>query len=859
MPPQGEDILTSLQRLRALGFIGLAAFSGCGRDDAAPVPAPDATSTTAAAEGRINPENWPKQAPVIVRDPALETRVASLLAAMTLEEKVGQVIQADISAVTPAEVREYNLGSILNGGGSAPGGDNRTTPDKWLALADEFWDASTDTSDGGVGIPAIWGTDAVHGHSNILGATIFPHNIGLGMANDPDMMNRIGRATAMEMLATGLDWTFAPTIAVVRNDRWGRTYESYSEDPRIVVAYAPRIIEGIQGEYGTAEFLGPGRMLATAKHFAGDGGTRDGKDQGDTVISEAEFRDVQAAAYPAAVKAGVQAVMASFNSYHGRKMHGHKEMLSDVLVGRMGFDGIVVGDWNGHGQVSGCTNTSCAESFNAGLDMFMAPDSWKGLYDATLESVRTGEISNERLDEAVSRILRVKLRAGLFDAGRPSSRPNAGNFALLGAEEHRAIAREAVRKSLVLLKNDDAILPLDPSLDILLAGDGANSIGKQCGGWTLNWQGTDNLNEHFPNGTSIYQGLLQAVADAGGSVTLSENGSFDSAPDVAIVVFGEDPYAEFQGDRPNVDYPRDDGLKLLKAFHAAGIPTVSVFLSGRPLWVNPEINASTAFVAAWLPGTEGGGIADVLVADGAGHVRHDFTGRLSFSWPATATQVDVNVGDADYEPLFAYGYGKSYADEGNLDPLPEVSGLDASASAAKGAFIAFGDPVGEWGLWLGDAGGQTRVGDSRGTSSAGALTAAASDRNVQEDTLRLTWTGPGSLIIAGPPADFQRESNGDMALELEYRVARAGEGGAAIHMGNSPDPSGMIDVREAFAAQAGAGWQTRLVKLSCFAEQDVDMRAVDLPLVISGDAGLELLVARAEIVANPGDAGCSLR
>jgi beta-glucosidase len=673
------------------------------------------------------------------------------------------------------------------------------------------------------------------------------------------MMYRIGRATAMEMLATGLDWTFAPTIAVVRNDRWGRTYESYSEDPRIVTAYAPRIIEGIQGEYGTADFLGQGRMLATAKHFAGDGGTRDGADQGDTVVSEQEFRDIQAAAYPAAVQAGVQAVMASFNSYHSRKMHGHKEMLTDVLVGRMGFDGFVVGDWNGHGQVRGCTNTSCAASFNAGLDMFMAPDSWKGLYASTLEQVRAGEIPTERLDEAVSRILRVKLRAGLFDAGPPSSRPNAGNFALLGADEHRAIAREAVRKSLVLLKNDDNLLPLDPSLDILVVGDGAHNIGKQCGGWTLNWQGTDNLNEHFPNGMSIYQGLAEAAKDAGGSVSLSTDGSFASAPDVAVVVFGEDPYAEFQGDRPNVDYPRDDGLKLLQAFRAAGIPTVSVFLSGRPLWVNPEINASTAFVAAWLPGTEGGGIADVIVAASDGSVRHDFTGRLSFSWPATATQVAVNVGDAEYDPLFAYGYGRSYADKGDLPALPAESGLSDVAAEDRGKFIAFGDPVGDWSLLLSDDGGQVAVGDSRGTSSSGVLTAKPADRDVQEDSLELAWTGPASVVIAGPPADFERESNGDMAVALEYRVLQAGKGGASLHMANGPEVSGSIEAGEAFAAQSGKGWQTRRVRLACFAEQDVDMRSIAVPLVITGDTGLKLQIARAELSANPGDATCSLQ
>ena len=857
---RGIQDLNESSRPCALWLLALTILAGCG-DDVTPVTDTPASTPPAAVPVRAEPvdaANWPLQKSVMVRDAATEARIAELLDRMTLEEKVGQVIQADISAVTPAEVREFELGSILNGGSSAPGGESRTTPDNWLALADAFWDASTDTSDGGVGIPTIWGTDAVHGHSNVLGATIYPHNIGLGMANDPELMYRIGRATALEMLSTGLDWTFAPTIAVVRNDRWGRTYESYSEDPRIVAAYAPQIIEGIQGRYGTEEFLGEGRMLATAKHFAGDGGTTDGTDQGDTVVPEAEFRDIQAAGYPPAVASGVQVVMASFNSFHGRKMHGHKELLTDVLVGRMGFDGFVVGDWNGHGQVQGCTVTSCAESFNAGLDMYMAPDSWKGLYASVLAQVRSGEIAMARLDEAVGRILRVKFRAGVFDAGRPSSRPNAGNFELLGAPGHRAIAREAVRKSLVLLKNDGGVLPIRPSAKILVAGDGAHNIGKQCGGWTLNWQGTDNLNEHFPNGTSVYDGLAEAVEAGGGRVTLSEDGSFDERPDVAIVVFGENPYAEFQGDRPNVDYAPGDGLELLRALQAADIPTVSVFLSGRPLWVNPELNASDAFVAAWLPGTEGGGIADLLVAAPDGSPRHDFTGRLSFSWPKNAAQAELNVGDEDYDPLFAYGQGQSYAEPRDLGVLPEEPGLDAAAAALRTSFIAFGDPVGEWGMLLRDEGGETPIGDSRGSSAGGLLTAAPADRDAQEDSLLLSWSGPGNLIIAGRPADFERESNGDMAIALEYRVLAYTGGDASIQVANSADAFGSIDASEAFAAQSGKDWQTRLIKLSCFAEQGVDMSAVAAPLVISGNAGLELQVARAEIVPNPGDAGCSL-
>jgi len=476
--------------------------------------------TVEVEEELINPENWPLQPSVMLRDEVMEQRISDLMAKMTLEEKVGQLMQADINAVTPDQVRQFNLGSILNGGGSAPDRNLRNTPDSWLALADEFWEASTDTSDGGVGIPVIWGTDAVHGHSNIVGATLFPHNIGLGAANDPDLIEKIGRVTAVEILTTGLDWTFAPTIAVVRNDRWGRTYEGYSEDPRIVVAYAPRFVEGLQGRYGSDDFLSEDHIIATAKHFVGDGGTSNGIDQGDNLSTEAELRDIHAAGYPPAIAAGVQTVMASYSSFHGEKMHGSKPMLTDVLVDRMGFDGFVVGDWNGHGQVRNCNNKSCPESFNAGLDMFMVPNDWEALYRNTIEQVQSGEISQARLDQAVARILRVKIRAGILDAPKPSARKNAGNWALLAAPEHRAIAREAVRKSLVLLKNENALLPLPAAANVIVAGDGANNIGKQSGGWTLSWQGTGNSNEHFPNGTSIFDGIKAKLEASGGSATL---------------------------------------------------------------------------------------------------------------------------------------------------------------------------------------------------------------------------------------------------------------------------------------------------------------------------------------------------
>ncbi len=804
-----------------------------------------------AATKLINPDNWPLQQAMMERDAAMEKRIVDLMAKMTLEEKVGQLIQPDINDVTPEQVRQFNLGSILNGGGSAPDKNLRNTPDSWLALADKFWEASTDISDGGVGIPVIWGTDAVHGHNNIVGATLFPHNIGLGAANDPDLMYEIGRVTALEILTTGLDWTFAPTIAVVRNDRWGRTYEGYSEDPRIVAAYAPRFVEGLQGRFGTDEFLNEDRVIATAKHFVGDGGTKNGKDQGDNQSTEEELRDIHAAGYPPAIAAGAQTVMASYNSFHGEKMHGMKSMLTDVLVGRMGFDGFVVGDWNGHGQVKGCNNKSCPESFNAGLDMFMVPKDWKALYLNTIEQVKSGIISQQRLDQAVARILRVKMRAGIFDSPKPSDRKHAGNWELLAAPGHRAIAREAVRKSLVLLKNENALLPLSANANVLVAGEAANNIGKQSGGWSLSWQGTGNTNEDFPNATSIFGGIQEALESNGGSAVFSENGDFTIRPDVAIVVFGEDPYAEGVGDRANVDYAPDDGLELLRKFKAAGIPTVSVFISGRPLWVNPELNVSDAFVAAWLPGSEGGGIADVLITGTDHKPRFDFTGRLSFSWPATAAQAEVNIGDDDYHPLFAYGYGLSYAQSvsvARLSEEPGLSGMDVDNSVE---LVARGKTTGAWRLNLRDADGGTDIADIRGTSPAGQLEVVPADNQIQEDTFIASWNGAASLVIEGPAANFQQQVDEDQVLEIIYRVISANVSRASLAMGQ-----GAFDVTARLNAEATTGWQTSRTRLSCFVEKGAQMDSITEPLIVAAEGLLKLQIASVKLTTFDGVANC---
>jgi beta-glucosidase len=597
-------------------------------------------------------------------DPAsdVEEKVAALLARMTLEQKVGQMVQPDIRSVTPDDVRKYRLGSVLNGGGAWPGEKKTASVADWVALADSFYDASMDTTGGAPAIPIMWGTDAVHGHNNVVGATLFPHNIGLGAAHDPDLMERIGAATAREVAATGLDWTFAPTVAVVRDDRWGRTYESYSEDPEIVREYAGRMVRGLQGAWGTREFLDASHVLATAKHFLGDGGTTNGEDRGDTRGTEAELLQLHGQGYVAAIEAGVQTIMASYNSWNGWKLHGHHELLTDVLKQRMKFDGIVVSDWDGVDEVQGCSKDKCAQAINAGIDMIMVPNDWKNLIANTLEQVRAEKIPLARIDDAVTRILRVKYRAGLFERGRPSSRPLANKTALIGAPEHRAVARQAVRESLVLLKNERNLLPLKRKTKVLVVGDGADNIGQQAGGWTVSWQGTGNTNADFPGATSILQGIERTVSEGGGKVTSSIDDLQQSRPHVAVVVFGETPYAEWFGDLRSIEFRSADGaeLALLQQLKQASVPSVCVFLTGRPLVVEQQLAACDAFVVAWLPGTEGGGIADVLFRKTNGKVNYNFVGKLAFSWPRTAAQTALNRNDAGYDPLFPYGFGLRY-------------------------------------------------------------------------------------------------------------------------------------------------------------------------------------------------------
>ncbi len=794
---------------------------------------PLAAGAADLGERLVHPERWPSVTPALAADPALESRLNALIGAMTLDEKVGQIIQPDIASITPEDLRHFSLGSILNGGNSSPNGDEFAPPSEWLALADRFYDASTDPSHGPHPIPVLWGTDAVHGHNNIVGATIFPHNIGLGATRDPALVRRIGEVTAREVRATGLDWSFGPTLAVVQDIRWGRSYESYSEDPRVVREYASAMVQGLQGMPGTPQFLDASHVVASPKHFVGDGGTG-GKDQGDNLSSEEQLRDIHAAGYPPAIAAGAQIVMTSFSSWHGIKLAADRELITDVLKGRMDFDGFVIDDWNAHGQVPGCTKFNCPLVINAGLDMFMAPDSWRDLYANTLAQARSGVIPQARLDDAVRRILRVKLRAHLLDEGRPSTRPLAGHFELLGAPEHRAVARQAVRESLVLLKNAHHLLPLSPHAHVLVAGDGADNIGKQCGGWTITWQGTGVSNKDFPHGESIYAGIREAVSAAGGSAELSVNGAFQARPDVAIVVFGENPYAEFQGDLSTVEYSPGEkpDLMLLRKLRAQGVPVVSVFLSGRPLWVNAEINASDAFVAAWLPGTEGGGVADVLFKKPDGTVRFDFHGKLSFAWPRTPLQTVANIdapsGPQAERPLFAYGYGLRYADSGDLKPLPEEAG-GSTVTVDNRIFFSAGRAHTGW-SW----------------ASEGPVSITAVDKSAQEDARLIRWTGtgPGWVGLTGATAiDLQREANGQLSLGLDYRVDSPIVTNVDLRVDCGKSCQGVVPIAHALSDSHAGQWAHLKVPLACFSKAGADLSRVTTPFAVATTGRLTLSVA----------------
>lgn len=785
--------------------------------------------TEAELNGTIHPETWPAIKTTAL-NPAVEKRIDDILAKMTLEQKVGQVIQGDTNSITPAEVKQYRLGSVLSGGNSAPGDKPYADAASWLEAADAYYEASIDPEGVEIAIPTIWGIDAVHGHTNLIGGTVFPHNVGLGAANDPDLIHRISEATALELNISGHDWTFAPTLAVPQNDRWGRGYEGFSERPEIVKSYGGEIVKGLQGQVGTDEFMGPKRVMSTAKHFLGDGGTDNGVDQGDAIISETELRKLHLGGYETAVAEGAQSVMASFSSWQGQPMHGQKALMTDVLKGRMDFQGFIVGDWNGHALIPGCTATDCPDALNAGLDMYMAPESWKGMYESTLKHVKSGRIPMERLDDANRRILRTKINSGIFEKPKPSLRAVGGKFELLGTKESRDLAREAVRKSMVLLKNNGQVLPLAAKSKVQVVGPGADSITKLSGGWTLSWQGRDHVNEDFPNGTTFLSAVKAVVESAGGSVTYDADGSNIAADtDVVIAVFGEDPYAEFQGDRANVDFvPNDFNTDILKQYQEADIPVVSVFVSGRPLWANPEINNSDAFIAAWLPGSEPAGITDLIFQT---KPNYDFTGRLSFSWPKLATQVKLNPHHENYDPLFPLGYGLSLKGGQEVAALPLESGV-SEGIGDKGVFFAKGLATRPWGLTVN--GSPIELPHTQEDVSV-----AAFDYAAQEDALRVKFNKADSVFsIASYPLDYHREANG--AMELSFQVRSLSGSVKASVAGGCVE---LIDCTNFHDVDVSEEWSEKRISLRCALVNGVDMHNMKNAFTIKTQAKADIAIA----------------
>ena len=603
---------------------------------------------------------------------AIRQKVDALLSKMNLDQKVGQMILAERMSVTPEDVRNYHLGGVLSGSGSWPG-DNR--PSDWVAMNDAFWVASMHADEQHLAIPLIYGTDAVHGNNNVRGATLFPHNIGLGAADDPGLIRRIAAITASEVLACGVEWVFAPCLAVAQDLHWGRSYESCSEDPALVTAYAREYVLGFQNNPNAIN------VLACAKHWVGDGGTTHGINQGDTSLAKAELERIHMMPFEAAIMAGVFTIMASFNSWNGKKCHGHKHLLTDVLKNSKRFDGYVVSDFDGIEYLSEDYHEAVAMAVNAGIDMFMVSEPWKDFVGHVKQHVKRGSIAMQRINDAVRRILTVKFASGLFDQPSPANRFWSNNESF-GGREHRLLAREAVRKSLVLLKNDNSVLPLNKNARILVAGKNADNRGHQCGGFSISWQGGSG-NDLIEKGTSIWEGIRGLAPNA---VLSNDSTSADADPgqyDVAIVVIGETPYAEGMGDIRNGDHiiveagsqiagsmnilePYGNTLELSKlhpedidtitTISRKNIPVVVVLVSGRPLVVGPELDKSTAFVAAWLPGSEGQGVADVLFGD------FDFQGKLPFSWPAVDNHLYTRSQNKP-EPQFPLGYGLTYKEK----------------------------------------------------------------------------------------------------------------------------------------------------------------------------------------------------
>ncbi len=587
---------------------------------------------------RKSPQGSSNNSEMIYKNPSysVEERTEDLLKRMTIEEKVGQMTQVDRQFLQANDIQNYFLGSLLSGGGSVP---DPNAPYAWADMYDSFQREALKTR---LGIPLIYGIDAVHGHNNVYTAVIFPHNIGLGCTGNPALVEQAARITAEEVAGTGIDWTFAPCIAVPRDERWGRTYEGFGETPELAVQMAAAAVRGFQG----TNLADPTSILACAKHFVGDGGTTNGVDQGDTQLDEQTLREIHMAGYVSAIEAGVGSIMVSFNSWNGQKMHGNHYLLTQVLKGELGFTGFLISDWAGIDQLPGDYKSDIETAINAGLDMIMVPDKYVEFITLLKELIQEGKIPISRIDDAVRRILKIKFRMGLFE--RPLT--DRTYTLSIGAHSHRQVARECVRQSLVLLKNEHHTLPLrKDAIKIHVAGKNADDLGNQCGGWTISWQGSSG---DITYGTTILQAIHAAVSPTA-QVSYSRDGSGAAGADIGIVVIGETPYAEGMGDRTDLNLDSED-IAAVQNVRNAGMPVVVILICGRPLILEPILAKCEALLVAWLPGSEGQGITDVLFGD------YSPTGKLGHSWPRHMTQIPINNGDPNYDPLFPYGFGLTY-------------------------------------------------------------------------------------------------------------------------------------------------------------------------------------------------------
>lgn len=578
-----------------------------------------------------------------------DPQVKKLLAQMALDEKIGQMTQPEQSALRDqADIETYFVGSLLSGGDSDPKEGNSL--EAWTNLYDGLQAHTAKTR---LKIPILYGIDAVHGHNNVLGAVIFPHNVGLGCTRNPALVEKVARATAEEVRATGIQWTFAPCVTVPQDIRWGRTYEGFSEDPEVVQQLGGAAVRGLQG----TNLANPVAVLACAKHYIGDGGTAfgsaqggNGLDQGDTRVDEATLRRIHLPGYISAIQAGVGTIMPSYSSWNGVKCSASKRLLTDILKNELGFEGFLISDYNAIDQITPDYKEAIAISINAGMDMAMVPQRYRQYFDSLKALVNEDKVPMSRIDDAVTRILRVKFAMGLMDPKR-SQLADRKLQKTFGSSEHRKLARQAVRESIVLLKNTGGTLPVSKKAKkIVVAGKSADNLGNQCGGWTIDWQG--KTGPVTTGGTTILA-AIKAAASKDTEVVFSADGTGAAGADVAIAVIGETPYAEMKGDRADLSLSAEDATTVAN-LKAAGVPVVTVLISGRPMILGDVLDNSAALLAAWLPGTEGAGVADVLFGD------YKPTGKLAYSWPRSMAQMPMNMHVAEYDPLFKVGYGLSY-------------------------------------------------------------------------------------------------------------------------------------------------------------------------------------------------------